>query len=118
MFSHCNSGGTGVIPCKGEQLRGVNIVNYYSSFRSKAITQKQFRSEFTLRFLFAFCRFTFTDDCGYNLWVLPFPDKNVSNSLEYFCNTYIFTRKYLQICQPHLLGALRYQHCVQCMCCV
>lgn len=68
-----------MIPGQGKQLRGVNIINYYSSFRSKAITQKQFRSEFTFRFVFTFCIFTFTDDCGYNLWVLLFPGKNASN---------------------------------------
>lgn len=70
-----------MIPGKGKQLKDVNIVNYYSSCRSKAITQQQYRSEFTLRFVFTFCRFTFTDDCGYNLQVLPFPDKNASNCI-------------------------------------
>lgn len=68
-----------MIPGKGKQRRSVNTIKYYSSFRGKAITQKQFRSEFTLRFVFTFCRFTFTDDCGHNLRILLFPDKNASN---------------------------------------
>lgn len=78
MFIHYNSGETGIIPDKDKQLRDFNII-YNSSFRSKAVTQKQFRSEFTLRFLFTFCRFTFTDDCGYDLKVHLFADKNTSN---------------------------------------
>lgn len=105
MFSHYKSGGTGVIPGKGEQPRGVDIINYYSTFRSKASTQKQFRSESTLTFVFTSYRFTFIDERAYNLWVLLFLGKNsIKLCLEYFFNTYIFTRKYLQVHQPHLLG--------------
>lgn len=66
-------------PGKGKQTRGVDIRNYYSTFRSKATTQKQFRSEFTLAFVFTLYRFSIIDECGYNLWVLLFPEKMASN---------------------------------------
>lgn len=75
MFSHYKSGGTGVTPGKGKQPRGVDIINYDSTSRSKATAQKQFRSEFTLTFVFAFYRFTFIGECEYSLWVLLFPEK-------------------------------------------
>lgn len=66
-------------PGKGKQPKGVDIINDYSTFRSKATTQKQFRSDFTLTFVFAFYRFTFIDECGYNLWLLLFLEKMASN---------------------------------------
>lgn len=62
-------------PGNGKQLRSVDIINFYSTFRRKTTTQRQFRSEFVLTFLFAFYRFTFIDECGYNLGVLLLPAK-------------------------------------------
>lgn len=66
-------------PGKAKQPRGVDIINYNSTHRSKATTQKKFKSEFTLTFVFAFYRFTFIDECEYNIWVLLFPEKKASD---------------------------------------
>lgn len=108
-------------PGKGKQLRGVDIINYYSTYRSKATTQKQFRSESTLTFVFVFYRFTFTDEDGYNLGVLLFPEKTASNyaysiSFSYlhihkkiFADTAATSSWYLQFTIPR---------CVLCMCVV
>lgn len=52
---------------KGKQLRDIDIINYYSSFRRKAVAQKEFRSEFTLRFVFTFCTCTSTEYHEYTL---------------------------------------------------